>query len=249
MCLLPAMHSVTNVCVAVLLVNTDKTKYSLGGFNESFDHLHEGKRTFWQKCDISDTFVTWHLHYIFTLKLFLRAEKRKKIITRMQRLIVVQMVSIIPLVQFPSSWDICLIGCKQPSALFDLGARLTSQAWIITQTAFYLLSFSDLNRLWISLSVVMSPSFPTATCPNPPTHTVSFPARLLHCPRTFSSSDCQIRLHVFPTFLLWPEVTWRRFRTLTCFGTRRIFDRTVPVFIVLASCFVFVIPMLAWGHF
>lgn len=63
----------------------------------------------------------------------------------MQRLIVVQMVSIIPLVQFPSSWDICLIGCKQPSALFDLGARLTSQAWIITQTAFYLLSF----RIWI----------------------------------------------------------------------------------------------------
>lgn len=43
----------------------------------------------------------------------------------------------------------------------------------------------------------MSPSFPTA---NPPTHTVSFPARRLHGSRTFSSSDCHIRLHVFLPF-------------------------------------------------
>lgn len=126
--------------------------------------------------------------------------KEKKIITRMQRLIVVQMVSIIPLVQFPSSWDICLIGCKQPSALFDLGSPSHKSSLDNHSDSFLLVEFSDLNRLWVSLSVVMSPSFPTATCPNPPTHTVSFPARLLHCPRTFSSSDCQIRLHVFLLF-------------------------------------------------
>lgn len=46
----------------------------------------------------------------------------------------------------------------------------------------------------------MSPSFPTATRPNPPTQRVSFPACRLHGSRTFSSFDCHIRLHVFLLF-------------------------------------------------
>lgn len=118
----------------------------------------------------------------------------------MLRLIVVQLVSIIPFVQFSSSWGICFIGCKQPLALFDLSSRSCKSSLDNHSDSFSLVEFLDLNRLWVSLSAVMSPSFPTATCPNPPTHTVSFPARLLHRHRTFSSSDCQIRLHVFLLF-------------------------------------------------
>lgn len=88
------------------------------------------------------------------------------------------------------------MGCKQPSALFDLSSPSHKSGLDNHSDSFLLVELSDLNRCWVSLSAVMSPSFPTATRPNPPTHTVSFPARLLHGPRTFSSSVCHIRLHI-----------------------------------------------------
>lgn len=92
----------------------------------------------------------WHFCHLtselkLSFKTISKGSKKKKIFTRMLRLIAVQMVSIIPLVHFHPAEAFALSGVNNPGPSLTSAARLTSLGWIITQTAFYLLSF----RIWI----------------------------------------------------------------------------------------------------